>query len=404
MVFIVARMVNKMDLFNHENVNFEILKKRAYNYRWAEVEDGVIPLTAADPDFPVAKEIREVLIDYLNDGYLSYTPKLGIPEVKESLAKALKVRKNVKIDSNLILPLDSVARAMFVTAEALLNEGDEVIVFDPLDYLFNAAVTHVKAKSVYVKVKVSADRLDFSGLEAAITPKTRMITICNPHNPLGMLFTKEDLLEIIAIAKKYDLWIMNDEIWSDIVYPEQEFVSIVNLDEEFDQKIVSCYGFSKSFGIAGLRAGILYTHNQEVFDKCVEVSVVMSTAGGITSLSQIAMQTCVEKCYYWTDAFVEHLRKNRDYALERLNKMPLITCHKPYATYLLFPDISATGMSAQEFADYVLAKEKLAVVPGSVKFFGPGGEGHIRICYATSFEVLKEGLNCLEKALNGLVK
>lgn len=388
-----------MELFTNEAIDFDLLKKRAYNYRWAEVAEGVIPLTAADPDFKVAKEITDTLIAYLSGGYLSYTPKLGIQSVKVAVAKALKAYKQQDISADLILPIDSAARAMYVTAQAVLQAGDEVLVFDPLDYLFNASISSVGAVSVYVPVEVVENHLVIDDLEKYITNKTKMITLCNPHNPLGMVYSKEQLQIIVDLVIKYDLWVMNDEIWSDIVYEDGTFNSIVNISAAADQKIISVYGFSKAFGIAGLRAGVLYTHNQEVFQKCIEVSQVMSTAGGISSLAQIAMEVCVNECYYWTQAFVKHLQSNRDYALERIAAMPLITCHKPVATYLLFPNISATNMSSEEFSELLLAQEKLAIVPGSVKFFGPGANGHIRICFATSYEVLKEGLDRLERAL-----
>ncbi len=120
-----------MNVFNHSKVNLDVLKKKAFNYRWAEVEDGIIPLTAADPDFPIAKEIQDDLIQYIQDGYLSYTPKLGLPGVCEAISKALKERKNEIILPSAILPIDSAARAMFVTTQTLLSEGDEAIVFDP---------------------------------------------------------------------------------------------------------------------------------------------------------------------------------------------------------------------------------------------------------------------------------
>ena len=148
-----------------------------------------------------------------------------------------------------------------------------------------------------------------------------------------------------------------------------------------------------------MRIGCIYAQDKEIFDKIVDQSYVMTTAGGIASISQIAGIACLEKTEYWVKEFLEHLKSNRDYALERLNKMPGITCHKPYACYLLFPDITGTGKSSQEFADFMMENARLAIVPGTDKFFGPGAEGHVRICIATSREILEEGLNRLEKGL-----
>lgn len=114
-----------MGLFDDSNVRLNVLKQRAYNYRWAEVDDGVIPLTAADPDFPVAEPVRQAMIDYINGGYFSYTPKLGLPEFKQAISDGLKARKGEVIDPELILPIDSAARGMYVIARTVLAPGDD---------------------------------------------------------------------------------------------------------------------------------------------------------------------------------------------------------------------------------------------------------------------------------------
>ena len=129
-----------------------------------------------------------------------------------------------------------------------------------------------------------------------------------------------------------------------------------------------------------------------MFDKLVDASDVMSTAGGISSLSQIAAKICMDECYYWNEAFVRFMQSNRDYAIARIDKMPGIVSNHPDALFMLFPDITGTGMDSQQLTSYLLTEAKLATVPGTAQFFGPGAEGHIRICLATSREVLTEGV------------
>ena len=393
-----------MALFDTSNIKLDVLKKRAFNYRWAEVPDGVIPLTAADPDYPVAPEIQEAMMDYVKDGYFSYTPKLGYPEFRDSISKALMERKGEEIDPNLILPIDSAARGMYVIAQTVLRQGDEMIVFDPVDYLFRESCLAAGGKVVLFPAKLKDGYIDLSELESYITPKTRMIGLCNPHNPYGVVYRPEDLEHIMSLCEKYNLYIMNDEIWSDIVFPEEPFRSIYSLGSKRCRRVMSVFGFSKSFGIAGLRAGCVYTTDEKLFEQIVENSDVMSTAGGIASISQIAGTACMSKCYYWVDAFLEHLKKNRDYAVDRLNQMPMINAYRPHATYLLYVDIRAFGMKSEEFTDYMKEKVKLAVVSGGEKFFGSGSEGYIRICFATSHEILEEGLNRLEKGIDMLIR
>lgn len=393
-----------MALFDGANVKIDVLKKRAFNYRWAEVDDGVIPLTAADPDYPVAPEIQEAMLDYVNDGYFSYTPKMGYPEFAQSISRALKERKGEEIAPNLILPIDSAARGMYVIAETALQPGDEMIVFDPVDYLFRESCLAAGGKVVLFPCELKDGYIDLSQLESYITPKTRMIGLCNPHNPYGVLYRPEDLEHIMALCEKYDLYIMNDEIWSDIVFPEHKFLSIYSLGNERCKRVMSVFGFSKSFGIAGLRAGCIYTTNQDLFQKMVDKSAVMSTAGGIASISQIAATACMDKCYYWVDEFLTHLKGNRDYAVQRLNQMPGIKAYAPQATYLLYVDVSSFNMTSVDFKEYMVEKVKLAVVPGGEQFFGACSEGYIRICFATSREILTEGLNRLEKGITMLMR
>lgn len=394
-----------MTKFTNKEVNLDVLKKRAYNLRWAEVDEGVIPLTAADSDFPAPREIADALIDYIKGGYFSYTPKRGFPEFKESIARALKVRKNEDISPDLILPIDSAARGMHIIANTILKPGDEALVFDPVDFLFKTSMEAAGAKVNLFPMKFREDgTIDFDDVERYITPNTKMLGLCNPHNPLGKVYPIEDLDYLLQLSEKYGFYIMNDEIWSDIVYSDAEFKSICSLGSERNKRTLSVFGFSKSFGVAGLRAGCIYCQEPEIFEKIVETSLVDTTIGGISSLSQIAGIACLNKCYGWFDMFMEHLQSNRDYAVERLNKMPGVKCYKPQATFVLFPDVSEIPMESEKLVEYLKNEEKVFIVPGGKKFFGPGSEGHVRICLATSREILMEGLNRIEHGINKIMK
>lgn len=391
-----------MGFFSDDGIDLSVLKKRAYNYRWAEVPEGVIPLTAADPDFPAAPAIRQAMIDYVNDGYFSYTPKLGYESFREGIAESLRARKGEEIDPALVLPIDSAARGMYTIAQAYLKPGDEMIVFDPCDFLFRESCLSAGATPVMYPARLVDGRIDLSDLEEYITPRTRMIGLCNPHNPYGVTYSAEDLEGIMALCEKYDLIIMNDEIWSDIVFPDATFTSVYALGNERCRRVMSVFGFSKSFGLAGLRIGCVYTTDAEAFDRLVEASAVMTTAGGIASISQVAGEAAVREGYPWVDAFIEHLAANRDYAVDRINAMPLLRAYRPKATYLLYVDISETGMSGNDFTEYLKAEEQVALIPGGAQFFGEQSEGHIRICFATSRGILSEGLDRLERGVQKL--
>lgn len=388
--------------FTNENIKFDVLRQRAYNMRWAEQDADVIPLTAADHDFPCAPEVVQALQDYIKEGYFTYTPHRGFPSFKKAIAKAMKERKNEDVNPDFVLPIDSAARGMKVIADAVLQPGDEVIVFDPVDFLFRTSMESAGAKVILFPTNLQSDCVSLEGLEDYITPKTKMLGFCNPHNPMGMLYKKEDLDYLLRLSEKYGFYIMNDEIWSDMIYPECEFTSLLHFGAERNARTLTVYGFSKTFGLAGLRIGCVYTMNQEMYDRVVKASLVDTTIGGIDALSQIAGEAALKYGFPRVDAFRAQIAENRDYALARIEKMPGIKCHKPQATFVLFPDITGTGWDPVDLIEVLKEKYRVALVPGGARFFGPGSEGHIRICLSTSREVLEEGLNRLEACLNDI--
>lgn len=388
--------------FTNENIKFDVLRQRAYNMRWAEQDADVIPLTAADHDFPCAPEVVQALQNYIKEGYFTYTPHRGFPSFKKAIAKAMKERKNEDVNPDFVLPIDSAARGMKVIADAVLQPGDEVIVFDPVDFLFRTSMESAGAKVILFPTNLQSDCVSLEGLEDYITPKTKMLGFCNPHNPMGMLYKKEDLDYLLRLSEKYGFYIMNDEIWSDMIYPECEFTSLLHFGAERNARTLTVYGFSKTFGLAGLRIGCVYTMNQEMYDRVVKASLVDTTIGGIDALSQIAGEAALKYGFPRVDAFRAQIAENRDYALARIEKMPGIKCHKPQATFVLFPDITGTGWDPVDLIDVLKEKYRVALVPGGARFFGPGSEGHIRICLSTSREVLEEGLNRLEACLNDI--
>lgn len=396
-----------MNYFDNKNVNLDALKKKAYNFRWAEVPEGMIPLTAADPDYPCAPAIKKAMSDYIEDGYFSYTPKLGLEEFNQAFVSYVKVRKNEDIKAENVLPVDSAARAMYIIAKAFLKPGDEMIVFDPCDFLFRESCLAAGAAPVYYPAVLDAEnrKMDLSKLEEYITDKTKMLGLCNPHNPYGLVYTKEELDYIMQICEKHNILIMNDEIWSDIIYPDAVFNSIYCLGNDRCRRVLSVFGFSKSFGLAGLRIGCVYTSDNDMFEKIVEASDVMSTAGGAASISQVAAAAAMKEAGGWLDEFINHLAGNRDFAVKYINEnIPGLHAYKPEGTYLLYVDIKKLRINSAEFIEYLKMNANLAIIPGGHQFFGEQSEGYVRICIATSREILEEGLKRLKTGVESLIR
>lgn len=389
-------------MFERDSVNLDILKKRAFNLRWATVPEGVIPLTAADPDFPSAPEIAEAIIRFTKDRYLSYGPPAGLPEFKESVARYFSVKRLVPALPEFIFPVDSAAFGIYLTCKAFLAQGDEAIIFDPVDFLFRYSIEAVGGTAIPFAIPPGPAPIDFERFERLISSKTKLICLCNPLNPTGKVFTREELLKIAEIACKHNLVILSDEIWSDIVYTPHLYTSIASLSEEISNHTVTVTGYSKSYGLAGLRIGAVMAGNQAHYDRLFEASLHGSTIHGANVLSQIAATTALNECDYWLDNFLKHLQQMRDLCDRELNSINGFHCIPPEGCYVAFTNITGTGKSSREIHQLLLDKAKVAVVPGAKEWFGEGAGGFIRMSFATSADILGEALYRVKNTINSL--
>ena len=389
-------------MFQQHSIDLDILKKRAFNLRWATVPEGVIPLTAADPDFRSAPEIAEAIIRFTRDRYLSYGPPAGLPEFKESVAQYFSSKRSIPALPEFIFPVDSAAFGIYLTCKAFLSTGDEAIIFDPVDFLFRYSTEAVGGVAIPFSIPPGPAPVDFDRLESLITSKTKMICLCNPLNPTGKVFTREELLIIGEIACKYNLIILSDEIWSDIVYTPYVYTSIASLNEEIKNQTVTVTGYSKSYGLAGLRIGAVMASNQTHYDRLFEVSLHNSTIHGANILSQVAATTALNECGYWLNDFVAHLQQMRDLCVRELNATNGFNCISPEGCYVAFTNITDTGKSSAEIHQILFNDAKVAVVPGAKQWFGEGAEGFIRMSFATSEEILADALYRIKNTINSL--
>ncbi|AWG21252.1 hypothetical protein FFWV33_06750 [Flavobacterium faecale] len=387
-------------MFQNNAIDFDLLKKRAYNLRWATVPEGVIPLTAADPDFKSAPEIAEAVSKFAKDRYFCYTPPEGLPEFKESIASYFQRNRNVPVQPEFAFPVDSAAFGIYLTCQAFLSIGDQAIIFDPVDFLFRYSIETVGGTAVPFPIPAGTTDLDFEVLEKLITTRTKMICLCNPLNPTGKVFTKQELTTLGEIACKHNLIILSDEIWSDIIFSPAVFTSIASLSEAIRNQTITITGFSKSYGLAGLRIGAVIAHNQKHFDLLMAISLHNSTVHGATVLSQVAATAALNDCGYYLDNFVSHLTKVRTLLVDELNSVPGFNCIAPEGCYVAFTNITQTKKSSQEIYELLLKEAKVAVVPGLKQWFGEGAEGHIRMSFATSEEVLLDAMNRIKKVIS----
>lgn len=389
-------------MFDNASINFNILKKRAYNLRWATVPEGVIPLTAADPDFPCAPEIGEEIAKFARDRYFCYGPAEGLPDFKESMAAYFQNKRSINTAPEYIFPVDSAAFGIYITCKAFLAPGDEAIIFDPVDFLFRYSVETVGAKAVTFPIPAGSNKVDFSSMETLVNKNTRLICLCNPLNPTGKVFTRQELLQLADIAIKHNLLILSDEIWSDITFTPHLYTSIASLSEDVSDRTITVTGFSKAFGLAGLRIGAVMATNPLLLKKLLDASLHHSTVHGANIISQVAATTALNKCVYWLEGFLKHLQLMRDLCVRELNTINGFSCIAPEGCYVAFTDISATGHSSSDVQKILMEQAKVAVVPGLKQWFGEGAEGYIRMSFATSETQLSEALSRIKRTMNSL--
>ena len=391
--------VDEDPLFADAAVDLPTLRQRAYNHRWAVHPPDVIPLTAADSDFPVSEEIMSAVHRYLGARYVPYGPPEGLPELRRVAADTLQARNGLCCDPDTILPTDGAASAVFLAVRmAITAAGDEAIIPDPVDFLLSRSVG--AAGGAVRRWPIHNRAFDASELESLVTPRTRLISVCNPHNPLGRVLRRDELEAVAVVALRHRLWILSDEVWSDIVYPPHEHVSIASLDPEVAAQTFTVFGFSKSYALAGMRLGLLVAPDAAQRQQIVRLAHADDTAYGASTVSQIAGAAAYEVGGAWLERFVAHLRRQRDYVVGRLNAIADVRCETPEGTFVVFPDVSRLGIDQDALAAALLDSHRIAVVPGSEAFFGPGAAGHVRLSFATSRRILAEGLDRFEQGVS----
>lgn len=389
------KITSTPELFSHDRIDEKALRKTAFNLRWATVEEGVIPLTAGEMDYPICPEVADAIGRHIQQGYLGYCPPQGFESFREAIAEDLCC-KGIPASADKVLVIDGAASALKVACRAILNPGDEALTFDPVDFLLPHCAELAGAKVHRCPVSPIGGAFDIQQLESMITAKTKALLVCNPHNPTGRVLRTEELHAMAQLAEKHDLVLVSDEVWSEIILGDVPMTSLASLSAEIAARTVTISGFSKSDGLSGLRVGYLHTCNDHLFNKITEASGILDTSGGATALSQVAAEAALIHGGKWRRAFVDHLRQVIPATAQRLSALEGIQCPVPEGTFLLFPKIQLPNTEMETLAEIILKEARVSVVPGAASWFGPGAQGHLRLSVATSQEILNEALMRIE--------
>ncbi|MEH7458957.1 aminotransferase [Bacillus sp. JJ1127] len=352
---------------------------------------GVISLGVGEPDFVTPWNVRQACIRSLEEGYTAYTANAGLLELRQEIAKYLQKQFHVSYDPNEeIIVTVGASQALDVAMRAIVNPDDEVIIIEPSFVSYAPLVTLAGGVPVPVATSLeSAFKVQPEQIEAAITTKTKAILLCSPNNPTGALLNRSELEKLAVIVEKYNLIVLSDEIYAELVYDEAytSFASIQNMRDH----TILISGFSKGFAMTGWRLGMIAApvHFSELMLKIHQYSMMCAP-----TMSQFAALEALRSGNDEVIRMRESYKKRRNFMTTSFNEMGL-TCHMPGGAFYVFPSISSTGLSSAEFAEQLLLEEKVAVVPGNV--FGESGEGFIRCSYATSFEQLMEAMKRMER-------
>lgn len=382
-------------MFSSVDQNF--LRERSA-LKWGRWDKDVISLSVADIDFPPPRGIKEAIIESINEDRTPYGMHAGDPDVLDVVCEKLNRVNGIPATHDDVHMIPGTMFSIFISCYHVLKPGDETIicpapVYPP--FIFN--IKNAKAVPVYNSIDYKNNcGLDLDLLRSQITDKTKMIMICNPHNPCGHVLTRRELETIAELAMENDLIIFSDELYEDMVF-EGQHISMASLSPEIAKRTITSFGFSKAFGIPGYRIAYLVHQGERmkiIKDQIHDIIVHTDT------MAQAAAKAALTKCDEWLPELRAHISRMQNYSQGRINQLKGVWCPTPQATPFLFPNIKSYGLSSDEMTDYLLENARIAVQSGST--FGPPGEGHIRINVGTSKDILESAFNRIEKALNCL--
>lgn len=356
----------------------------------AEMED-VISLGVGEPDFVTPWSIRESCVYGLEQGYTSYTANRGLLELREEICALQKRNFNIDYDPKTnVLVTVGVSEALDIAMRAILTPGDEILIPEPCYVSYKACASLAGAVPVAVPAKIENNfSITPADLEAHVTNKTKALLIGYPNNPTGAILTKEQLMDIANFAQEHDLIVISDEIYGDLTYGGERHVCFAGLPGMKDRTIL-LNGFSKAYAMTGWRIGYAMS-NPAIISAMTKIHQYTMLCAPITA--QIAAVEALRHGEKYMKKMVSEYDKRRRLIYDGLTNAGL-KCFEPKGAFYIFPDITSTSLTSEEFAEQLLMKEHVALVPGTA--FGQCGEGYVRCSYATSVTKISEAIARIE--------
>ncbi len=342
---------------------------------------------AGEPDSDTPEHIKRAAIEALEAGFTKYTPNAGIPELRQAIADKLAADNGLNYRAGQIVVSNGAKHACYNAILATCQPGDEVVIPAPYWVSYPDMVRLVGAEPVIVPTSErNAWKMRPEDFENAMTPRTKMLIMNTPGNPTGSVYTREELEAIVNVAAEEDIYVLSDEIYEKLVYDDAKHVSIGSLSKEAYDLTITINGFSKSYAMTGWRLG--YLAAPDAVARAVD-SIQSHTSSNPSSFSQYGALAALKGDQQPLADMREEFEMRRNYMFDRISKISNVTAVKPQGAFYILVNISQLGLTSQNFADRLLSKANVAVVPGAAF----GDDRTVRFSYATSLDVIKKGLD-----------
>ena len=365
----------------------------------------VVSFGAGEPDFNTPQNIIDAAVKAMEEGKTKYTPTNGVLELRKAIARKLKEDNGLNYKENQIVVSTGAKQSLANAFMSILNNEDEVIIPIPYWVSYPELVKLSGGVPIYVNTKKENDyKYTIEELNKVVTKKTKAILLNSPNNPTGSIYSREELLDIANFAKENDLIIISDEIYEKLIYDNKQHISIASLNEDAYNRTIVINGLSKTYAMTGWRVG--YCACSEKMAKLM-TAIQSHVTSNINSISQYAAIEALNGSQESIKSMIVEFEKRRNYMIDRISKMDNITFIRPSGAFYIMVCIKEyfgksinnnVINSSLEFSKSILEEEKVAVIPG-IAF---GLDDYIRLSYATSVEIIQEGLDRIENYLSKL--
>ena len=357
--------------------------------------EDIVHLEQGEPDFTTPNHILEAAVEAMRKGFTHYTEINGTLELRQAIAEKLERENGIEADPEKEITVTSGSQeAMFITALGILNPGDEALILDPYYPAYFEDTLLAEAVPVTVPLKEEENyHVNMETLEKRITKKTKMIWICNPSNPTGHVFSKEDLEVIAEVAKRHNLIVFADEIYEKLLYENSKHTSIGSLPG-MEDRTITVNGFSKAYAMTGWRIGYIAAEKKLSATLRKLHYYTALCPNSISQKAALAALTGPQNC---VQEMVKEYDRRRRLVLNELEKIEGLSYVKPKGAFYVFPNFSSFEESDEAMALHLLKKAGVVTVPGSG--FGEAGKGHLRISYSVSYKQVEEGMKRIKECL-----